>query len=357
MADNTRNFTSKAIQLVQQATVADQEKRQLDAFNLYQPSLEYFMTSLKYEKNERMKELLRQKVAKYMTRAEQLKKYLDNQIQTIAPVGAGAPSGSADAAAPSSDKYKEAIGSAIMKEKPNVRWDDVAGLHMAMEALTEAVILPIKFPQLFTGSRKAWTSILFYGPTDTGKSHLAKAVATEADSTFFTVGASDLISKWQGDSERLLHSLFEAARENKPAIIFVDELDSLLPARTDSQSDSIYRFTNQLLQEMDGVGGDQTGVFVLGATNAPWRLDSTVGRRFQKKIHIGLPDLPARLRVFEICIGKTPCDLSREQLRQLAIDTEGYSASDCDISINRGTYHSPPESLPNEFYWSNTVHQ
>ena len=331
MADN--NFTSKAIELVQQATAADQEKRFEDAFNLYQASLKYFLTSLKYEKNERMKEIVGQKVAEYMTRAEQLKKYLDSQTQGTAPIstGGGSPGGDAPSAS-GGDKYKESIvNNVIMKDKPNVKWDDVAGLYTAKEALKEAVILPIKFPQLFTGARRAWTGILLYGPPGTGKSHLARAVATEAESTFFTVGASDLISKWQGDSERLLHSLFEAARENKPSIIFVDELDSLLPARTDSQSDSIHRFINQFLQEMDGVGKDQTGVLVLGATNTPWSLDPAVRRRFQKKIHIGLPDLPARLRIFEISIGKTPCEISKEQLRQLAADTEGYSGSDISI--------------------------
>jgi vacuolar protein-sorting-associated protein 4 len=103
---------------------------------------------------------------------------------------------------PEVKKLRAGLTSAILVDKPNVRWDDVAGLEMAKEALKEAVILPIKFPHLFTGKRTPWRGILLYGPPGTGKSYLAKAVATEAKSTFFSVSSSDLVSKWQGDSER-----------------------------------------------------------------------------------------------------------------------------------------------------------
>merc|ERR550537_154141 len=109
-----------------------------------------------------------------------------------------------------------------MTEKPNVRWDDVAGLKSAKDALQETVILPTRFPQLFTGKREPWHGILLYGPPGTGKSYLAKACATEADATFFCISSSDLVSKWQGESERLVKTLFEMARKAKPAIIFID---------------------------------------------------------------------------------------------------------------------------------------
>jgi vacuolar protein-sorting-associated protein 4 len=99
-------------------------------------------------------------------------------------------------------KLRGALAGAILSEKPNVRWEDVAGLEGAKEALKEAVILPIKFPHLFTGKRQPWKGILLYGPPGTGKSYLAKAVATEANSTFFSVSSSDLVSKWMGESER-----------------------------------------------------------------------------------------------------------------------------------------------------------
>ena len=112
-------------------------------------------------------------------------------------------------------KLRGALANAILTEMPNIRWDDVAGLESAKEALKEAVILPIKFPSLFTGKRQPWKGILLYGPPGTGKSYLAKAVATEVasamgadkQSTFFSVSSSDLVSKWMGESERYVHQL------------------------------------------------------------------------------------------------------------------------------------------------------
>ena len=105
---------------------------------------------------------------------------------------------------PEAKKLKSALQGAILTDKPNIKWEDVAGLEGAKEALKEAVILPIKFPHLFVGKRQPWKGILLYGPPGTGKSYLAKAVATEANSTFFSVSSSDLVSKWMGESERYI---------------------------------------------------------------------------------------------------------------------------------------------------------
>lgn len=111
---------------------------------------------------------------------------------------------------PEVKKLRAGLANAIIVDKPNVKWDDVAGLEVAKESLKEAVILPIKFPHLFTGKRTPWRGILLYGPPGTGKSYLAKAVATEAKSTFFSVSSSDLVSKWQGDSERCARCVLSA---------------------------------------------------------------------------------------------------------------------------------------------------
>lgn len=197
---------------------------------------------------------------------------------------------------PEVKKLRAGLAGAIITEKPNVKWDDVAGLEAAKESLKEAVILPIKFPHLFTGKRTPWRGILLYGPPGTGKSFLAKAVATEAKGTFFSVSSSDLVSKWQGDSERcvlhrcfwlagyssgfrLVRQLFEMARENKPAIIFIDEVDSLAGSRNEQESEGSRRIKTEFLVQMNGVGHDDTGVLVLGATNIPWQLDNAIKRR------------------------------------------------------------------------------
>lgn len=177
-------------------------------------------------------------------------------------------------------KMRANLSGAILTEKPNVSWNDVAGLELAKEALKEAVILPIKFPHLFTGQRKPWRGILLYGPPGTGKSYLAKAVATESNATFFSVSSSDLVSKWLGESERLVKQLFQMARESKPAIVFIDEVDSLCGSRGEGESEASRRIKTEFLVQMNGVGNDMDGVLVLGATNIPWQLDSAIRRRY-----------------------------------------------------------------------------
>lgn len=177
-----------------------------------------------------------------------------------------------------------------------MRWEDVAGLEAAKESLKEAVILPIKFPHLFTGKRTPWRGILLYGPPGTGKSFLAKAVATEAKSTFFSVSSSDLVSKWMGESERLVKQLFQMARENKPAIIFVDEIDSLCGTRGEGESEASRRIKTEFLVQMNGVGNDMQGVLILGATNIPWALDVAIKRRFSSFTADAVTSLITRVR-------------------------------------------------------------
>jgi len=175
---------------------------------------------------------------------------------------------------------KEALSGAIVTEKPNVRWDDVSGLEGAKEALQEAVILPIRFPQLFDETRKPWRGILLFGPPGTGKSYLAKACATECEGTFFSVSSSDLVSKWMGESEKLIKSLFQMARDAKPSIIFIDEVDSLCGSRSEGENDSSRRIKTEFLVQMQGTATNNDGVLVLGATNVPWELDNAIRRRF-----------------------------------------------------------------------------
>jgi len=242
-------------------------------------------------------------------------------------------SGDDDDQDPEVKKLRAGLASAIVADKPNVKWDDVAGLEQAKESLKEAVILPIKFPHLFTGKRTPWRGILLYGPPGTGKSFLAKAVATEAKGTFFSVSSSDLVSKWQGDSERLVKQLFEMARENKPAIIFVDEIDSLAGSRNESESEGSRRIKTEFLVQMNGVGHDDTGVLVLGATNIPWQLDNAIKRRFEKRIYIPLPGPEARRRMFQLHVGDTPCELTQQDFKLLGDKTDGYSGSDISIVV------------------------
>ncbi|KAK7468321.1 Vacuolar protein sorting-associated protein 4 [Stygiomarasmius scandens] len=328
----------KAIEIVQKAIDEDVKQNYAEAYRQYTNSLDYFMLALKYEKNDKSKLLIRTKINEYMSRAETLKKHLDEQNSKKhdkSPVGVSGSGATKkdDGHDPDKEKLRNDLAGAIITEKPDVKWDDVAGLEGAKSALKEAVILPIKFPHLFTGKRTPWRGILLYGPPGTGKSYLAKAVATEANSTFFSVSSSDLVSKWQGDSERLVKQLFQLAREQKPSIIFIDEIDSLAGTRNESESEGSRRIKTEFLVQMNGVGHDDTGVLVLGATNIPWQLDNAIKRRFEKRIYIPLPGPDARRRMFELHVGSTPCELQPKDYRVLAEKTEGYSGSDIAIVV------------------------
>ncbi|KAJ7885770.1 P-loop containing nucleoside triphosphate hydrolase protein [Mycena olivaceomarginata] len=280
----------KAIEIVQKAIDHDQAQNHRQACKEYMDALDYFMLALKYEKNEQFKLLIRS---------------------------------STDGEDPETTKLRAGLAEAILGSAgSDVTWDDIAGLDAAKTSLKEAVIIPLKFPQLFTGSRKPWKGILLYGPPGTGKSYLAKAVATEAKSTFFSISSSDLVSKWQGDSEKLVRHLFQMAREMRPAIIFIDEIDSMTGARGDGDSDASRRLKTEFLVQMDGVGHDDAGVLVIGATNIPWQMDLSIKRRFQKRIYIPLPGLDARQRMFEL-----------HDYHSLAEKTEGYSGADVQIVV------------------------
>ncbi|WFD30102.1 Vacuolar protein sorting-associated protein 4 [Malassezia sp. CBS 17886] len=325
-----------------------------EAYVQYQNSLDYFMMAIKYEKNENLKQLIRSKFVEYLDRAEKLKEHLAKGVSAEGSRGGSAAAtaqksagadGDTDTLDAETKKLRAGLSSAcgdvplltpgvILSERPNVSWDDVAGLVSAKEALKEAVILPMKFPQLFTGKRKPWSGILLYGPPGTGKSYLAKAIATQSNSTFFSVSSSDLVSKWMGESERLVKQLFTMAREARPSIIFIDEVDSLCGTRSEGESEASRRIKTEFLVQMNGVGNDdQTDVLVLGATNIPWALDVAIKRRFEKRVHIPLPDLDARRRMFELNIGATPCTLSARDLRGLAEQTDGYSGSDIAVLV------------------------
>ncbi|XP_058790536.1 vacuolar protein sorting-associated protein 4 [Phymastichus coffea] len=335
----------KAIDMVTKATEEDRNKNYEDALRLYEHSVEYFLHAIKYEaQGERAKDSIRSKCMQYLDRAEKLKSYLKKK-EKKKPVKAGeensksedkkSDSGDSDTDSdPEKKKLQSKLEGAIIIEKPDVKWSDVAGLDGAKEALKEAVILPLRFPHLFTGKRIPWKGILLFGPPGTGKSYLAKALATEANnSTFFSVSSSDLVSKWLGESEKLVKNLFELARSHKPSIIFIDEVDSLCSSRSDNESESARRIKTEFLVQMQGVGNDNDGILVLGATNIPWVLDSAIRRRFEKRIYIPLPEEPARVLMFKLHLGSTSHTLTEEDFKKLAASTEGYSGADISIVV------------------------
>lgn len=377
---STTEFLDKGVDLIKKAIEADNSSKYEEAYQLYYNGLDYLMLALKYEKNQKAKETIKEKFTEYLTRAEELKDHVSNNSQVDQNGEMNSSSGNTktkkvDPNSTDNDngkngktdneddaenkKLRSQLANSILSEKPDIKWSDIAGLEGAKDALKEAVILPVKFPQLFSGKRKPVSGILLYGPPGTGKSYLAKAVATEANSTFFSVSSSDLVSKWMGESERLVKQLFTMAREQKPSIIFIDEVDALCGPRGEGESEASRRIKTELLVQMNGVGNDSNGVLVLGATNIPWQLDSAIRRRFERRIYIALPDADARLEMFKLNISNTPCSLTSQDYHTLANITDGYSGHDIAVvvkdalmqpirKIQNATHFKEIESFDNE---------
>lgn len=217
-----------------------------------------------------------------------------------------------------------------LSEKPKITFEDVAGLDEVKEKIKELVIIPFLYPEKARKWKvKTGGGVLLYGPPGTGKTYLAKAVAGELDADFFYVKASDIMSKWVGESEKRVAKLFQRVRESKKAVIFIDEIDALLPKRTGTSSTVMQRVVPQFLAEMDGIDSRNDNVLLITATNVPWNLDPAALRpgRIDFKFYIPLPDYEARKRMLKLNL-----DVPEEvDYDVLAEQTEGYSGADIKL--------------------------
>lgn len=228
-----------------------------------------------------------------------------------------------------------------------VHWDDVAGLEAAKLSLKETVVYPFLRPDLFSGLREPARGMLLFGPPGTGKTMLARAVATESKSTFFAISASSLTSKWMGESEKLVRALFSLARVLAPSIIFVDEIDSLLTARSDSgEHETSRRIKTEFLIQWSDLAkaaagredgnkerGDASRVLVLAATNLPWAIDEAARRRFVRRQYIPLPEDHVRKKQLNTLLSHQKHDLDEQDLDELVALTEGKHTSSDDSII------------------------
>lgn len=211
-----------------------------------------------------------------------------------------------------------------------MQWDDIVGQETAKQALQEMVILPSLRPELFTGLRSPARGLLLFGPPGNGKTLLARAVATECQATFFSISAASLTSKYVGEGEKLVRALFAVARDLQPSIIFIDEVDSLLSERSNSEHEASRRLKTEFLVEFDGLptNPDSDRVIVMAATNRPQELDEAALRRFPKRVYVSLPDKETRAQLLKRLLSKQGSMFSDKDLGRLASLTEGYSASD-----------------------------
>ncbi|KAI1135421.1 AAA-domain-containing protein [Hypoxylon sp. FL0543] len=239
----------------------------------------------------------------------------------------------------------KAIFNEIVVHGDEVHWSDVAGLEIAKNALREAVVYPFLRPDLFMGLREPARGMLLFGPPGTGKTMLARAVATESKSTFFSISASSLTSKYLGESEKLVRALFALAKMMAPSIIFVDEIDSLLSQRSGSgEHEATRRIKTEFLiqwsdlqraaagRESNGGAnkerGDPNRVLVLAATNLPWAIDEAARRRFVRRQYIPLPEAETRAIQLKTLLGQQKHNLTDTDIAELVDLTDGFSGSD-----------------------------
>jgi len=238
----------------------------------------------------------------------------------------------AGATGPKSDGEDEIPKEWTVSEKPKLRFDDIAGLEDVKEQIRVKMILPFTYPEKAkTYKVKSGGGILLYGPPGTGKTMIAKAVAGELDATFFAIAPSEILNKWVGESEKNIRKLFESARQSAKAVVFIDEVESLIPKRRDAEAGGVMaRVVPQILAELDGFEAREgQSVMFMGATNEPWNIDYAMLRpgRLDEKIYIGLPDPTARRKILELNLKDIPQDGTID-LDALARRLEGYSGAD-----------------------------
>src|SRR5215210_2102004 len=226
----------------------------------------------------------------------------------------------------------------VVKEKPSLRFDDVAGLDDVKEDIRLKMIYPFQHPELAAKfDIRPGGGVLMYGPPGTGKTMLAKATAGEIEATFFRISPADVLSKWVGEAEQNIKKLFDAAAAEERSIIFIDEIEALVPARRDEGSSVMQRVVPQILQGVEGFD-KRAGrpVLLMGATNVPWQLDPAILRpgRFDEKVYIPLPDLLARRAMLDMYLGKRPV-ADNVDLDAVAAKLDGYSGADIKYLCDR----------------------
>lgn len=310
LIDHAREFAVKAYSF-------DKEKNYSEAIPHYLDAAEALMKAIRFERNPQVARTLRKKAEMYIARAQELQELITKRKERKTKVSDD-----------EDDKIEGALQDIIIVEKPSVTLDEIAGLKTAKQTLREAIVLPLMRPDLFSGARRPWKGILLFGPPGCGKTLLAKATAAEVEATFFNVSAASIISKWLGESEKLVQTLFKLAREKQPSIIFIDEVDALAGARGGGEHDAMRRVKTELLTSMDGLSSTETDrIVTVGATNIPESIDGAFRRRFERRIYVPLPDEEARDAIFHL--NSKGVEIEDDvTFSILAEITDGYSGAD-----------------------------
>lgn len=243
-------------------------------------------------------------------------------------------------------KMIELIKAEIMDHGSPVSWDDIAGLELAKRIIKEIVVFPMLRPDIFTGLRRPPKGILLFGPPGTGKTLIGKCIASQSKSTFFSISASSLTSKWVGEGEKMVRALFAVARVEQPSVVFIDEIDSLLCQRSETEHESSRRMKTEFLVQLDGAAtGDEDRILVIGATNRPYELDEAARRRLVKRLYIPLPELEARAQIVKNLLKLERNELSADDIYKVAELSDGYSGADM-TNLCKEASMGPIRSIP-----------
>jgi SpoVK/Ycf46/Vps4 family AAA+-type ATPase len=337
-----KSATSYALDAVKM----DKQGNKGRAITLYQKAIDSLLTLVQLYPEYGLNKVYVQRAIAYQERIKALQGSVSPTDVRLEMEREAEESGGVERATPEGKTNEEEL---VIQEKPNVKWEDVVGLETAKKAVKEAIVYPVQRPDLFP---LGWPrGILLFGPPGCGKTLLAAAVATEIDANFYQIDAASIMSKWLGEAEQNVAKLFNSARKSandgRAAIVFVDELDSLMGAHSNEVGGEI-RVKNQFLKEMDGImdKGKALHVYVIGATNKPWDLDWAFIRRFQKRIMVPLPDHNTRLNMLKHYTGNLEIAPDVD-LHELARLSEGFSGSDI-----RDVCQSAQLSLIGEFFES-----
>ena len=232
------------------------------------------------------------------------------------------------------EKMIEFIQSEILSSSPDVQWDDIAGLEFAKKTIKEIIIWPMLKPEFFSGIRSPPKGLLLFGPPGTGKTMIAKAIASQSKSMFFNISASSLMSKWIGESEKLVRTLFALASFYQPSVVFIDEIDSLLTSRSENENEASRRIKTEFLVQLDGAGTNiNDRILIIGATNRPQEIDDAFVRRLSKRLYIPLPNKVSRKQLIMRVLEKerknnNKYDINEDDINDIINRTKGYSGSD-----------------------------
>eukprot|EP00375_Theileria_parva_P000701 XP_763371.1 vacuolar sorting protein 4 [Theileria parva strain Muguga] len=297
---------------------------------MYIKALQQWSMICKCETNTNLRDKYFNKMKQYLERAENIKSYL-NTNTTVCPTPCKLPSDAPTT--PHDNEYFNEFESLINKNSNDIHWDDIVGHDSVKIILKESILLPMKFPNLFSSKNIInYNCILLYGPPGTGKTHLANALSNEFKYHFLSISSSNILSKYYGESERYIRNLFNFCIMKSPCVLFIDEIDSICNTRNSNQHEATNRIKTEFMIQINRLS-NEGNVLLLGSTNLPWLLDNAIIRRFEKRIYIPLPNQNNRFDLIKKLLTNVKHTLADSDLHYMSENTTNFNCYDINILV------------------------